>query len=108
MTHKLCMRLVVAALSAVASLAWVAPTAAQNTKGSAAHITAVTQKVNGSFMRANEAKTQDWPSYGLDYAETRFSRLTAINESNVKDLGLVWIPRRVSIQGCTTTPVPGL
>ncbi len=43
-------------------------------KGSAEHIAAVTKRVDGGFIRANAAKTPDWPSYGLDYAETRFSK----------------------------------
>jgi quinohemoprotein ethanol dehydrogenase len=77
---------------AVASLlAAVAPSAmAEGAKGSTAHIAAVTKKVDGAFMRANEAKTADWPSTGLDYAEPRFSKLDQVNASNVKDMGLVW------------------
>ena len=47
-------------------------------------------KVDGTFIRANALTTTEWPSHGLDYAETRFSRLDRINTSNVKDLGLVW------------------
>jgi len=47
-------------------------------------------KVDGAFIRANALTTNEWPSHGLDYAETRFSRLDRINTSNVKDLGLVW------------------
>jgi quinohemoprotein ethanol dehydrogenase len=59
---------------AVASLlAPAAPAAmAGEAKGSKAHIAAVTKKVDGAFIRANEARTNDWPSHGLDYAETRF------------------------------------
>ena len=32
-------------------------------------------KVDGPFIWANVRTTTEWPSYGLDYAETRFSRL---------------------------------
>ena len=88
MNYSYCIRLFGTTLFALAGFAGivVATSAlAQNPKGSAAHIAAATQKVNAGFIRANEAKTADWPSYGLDYAETRFSRLTAINENNVKD-----------------------
>ena len=63
---------------------------AQTAKGSPEHIKAATQRVDGAFIRANAAKTPDWPSYGLDYAETRFSKLDQVNAGNVKDLGLVW------------------
>src|SRR4051812_43134264 len=77
------------ALAAFASEAG-AQTAASREKGSVAHIRAATQRVDGKFMRHNAKATNDWPSYGLDYAETRYSRLKQINAGNVKDLGLVW------------------
>ena len=92
---------------AVASLlAAVAPSAmAEGAKGSTAHIAAVTKKVDGAFMRANEAKTADWPSTGLDYAETRFSKLDQVNASNVKDMGLVWSYNLESTRGVEATPL---
>ena len=31
-----------------------------------------------------------WPTYGGSYSEQRFSPLTAINDGNIKDLGLAW------------------
>ncbi|MDO8699988.1 MAG: hypothetical protein Q7J75_06150, partial [Rhodoferax sp.] len=71
---------------ALALLGLTAPAWAQGAapaKGSSAHISAATQGIDGKFMRANEAKTADWPSYGLDYAETRFSKLNQVNASNV-------------------------
>ncbi|MES2422823.1 MAG: PQQ-dependent dehydrogenase, methanol/ethanol family [Pseudomonadota bacterium] len=74
-------------------------------KGSARHISATTQKVDGAFVQANTAKTQDWPSYGLDYAETRFSKLDQINASNAKDLGLVWSYNLESNRGVEATPL---
>jgi glucose dehydrogenase len=33
---------------------------------------------------------QDWPSFGRDYANQRFSANKQINRDNVKDLGLAW------------------
>ncbi len=74
-------------------------------KGSSEHIKAVTQKVNGAFIRANAAKTNDWPSHGLDYAETRFSRLNQIDTANVKELGLVWSYNLESKRGVESTPL---
>ncbi|MHA4875712.1 hypothetical protein, partial [Enterococcus faecium] len=59
-------------------------------KGSADHIKAVTSTVDGAMIRANTATSNDWPTIGLDYAETRFSRLSQINADNVGKLGLVW------------------
>ena len=49
--------------------------------------------------------TKDWPSYGLDYAETRFSKLHQINDSNVKDLGLLWTYNLESTRGVEATPL---
>ncbi len=62
-------------------------------------------KVDGAFIRANARTTTEWPSYGLDYAETRFSRLDRINTSNVKDLGLVWSYDLESTRAVEATPL---
>jgi len=78
---------------------------AQPAKGSAEHIRAVTGKVDGNAIRANAKTTKDWPSHGLDYAETRFSRLKEINAANVKDLGLVWSYNLESTRGVEATPL---
>ena len=51
--------------------------------GTVEHIRAVSGSVDGDMIRANETSSRDWPSHGLDYAETRFSRLTQINDANV-------------------------
>jgi quinohemoprotein ethanol dehydrogenase len=62
-------------------------------------------KVDTAYIRGNAASTKDWPSHGLDYAETRFSRLAQINTSNVKDLGLVWSYDLESTRGVEATPL---
>jgi quinohemoprotein ethanol dehydrogenase len=93
---------------ALSLLGLTAPASGQTTnaaKGTSAHLMAATQQVDATFMRANESKTADWPGYGLDYAETRFSKLTPINESNVKDLGLVWSYNMESTRGVEATPL---
>ena len=74
-------------------------------KGTPAHISAAVGKVNAAFMQSNAAQTPDWPSYGLDYAETRHSKLSQINASNVKDLGLVWSYNLESKRGVEATPL---
>ena len=33
---------------------------------------------------------QDWPSFGRDYANQRFSSNAQINRDNVKNLGIAW------------------
>src|SRR5262249_31335401 len=47
-------------------------------KGSPDHIKAVTSAVDGAMIRANTATSNEWPTIGLDYAETRFSKLSQI------------------------------
>jgi len=74
-------------------------------KGSAAHISTTVNKVNATFMKNNARQTADWPSYGLDYAETRHSKLNQINASNVKELGLVWSYNLESSRGVESTPL---
>ncbi len=90
------------ALSALALL--TGPTQAQ-APDPAARATAAVKKVDAAFIRANAAKTPDWPSYGLDYAETRYSRLDQVNTTNVKQLGLVWSYNLESTRGVEATPL---
>jgi len=93
-------------LAAGLSLALAVPVqAAGPAKGSPEHIRAVTGKVDGSTIRANSATSKDWPSYGLDHAETRFSKLKQIDAGNVKDLGLVWSYNLESTRGVEATPL---
>ena len=74
-------------------------------KGSPDHIKAVTAAVDGASIKANTATSNDWPTIGLDYAETRFSKLNQINTDNVKKLGLVWSYPLESSRGVEATPV---
>jgi quinohemoprotein ethanol dehydrogenase len=90
----------VAALAGIALAQGSAPP-----KGSGEHIAAVTTRVDGAFITANAAKTPDWPTYGLDYAETRFSKLSQVTAANVKDLGLVWSYDLESTRGVEATPL---
>jgi quinohemoprotein ethanol dehydrogenase len=79
---------------------------AQNaTKGSAEHIKAVTSAVDSASIKANTATSKDWPTVGLDYAETRFSKLKQITADNVKDLGLKWTYNLESVRGVEATPL---
>jgi quinohemoprotein ethanol dehydrogenase len=94
-------------LAAVTSLALTSAALAQTSasKGSNAHIAAATKRVDDAFISANAGKSSDWPSHGLDYAETRFSRLDQINTSNAKKLGLVWSYNLESTRGIEATPL---
>ena len=63
------------------------------------------EKVDKDFIIANTADTKNWPTYGLDYAETRFSKLTQITDKNVGELGLVWSYELGSTRGVEATPL---
>lgn len=86
-------------------LALSASSASAQTKGSADHIKAVTSAVDSASIKANTATSNDWPTIGLDYGETRFSKLNQINTDNVKKLGLVWSYSLDSSRGVEATPV---
>jgi quinohemoprotein ethanol dehydrogenase len=89
-----------------AALCLAPPVIAQTAaKGSPEHIRAVTARVDGKAITANARTSKDWPSYGLDYAETRFSKLNQINATNAKELGLVWSYNLESNRGVEATPV---
>ena len=72
---------------------------------SADRIKAAISAVDSTMIKANTATSKDWPTIGLDYAETRFSRLDKINTDNVKDLGLAWSYNLDSERGVEATPV---
>lgn len=87
--------------------AWLATLAlaAQLLPASAAALRNAAAKVDGAFISANASTTRDWPSHGLDYAETRFSRLRQIDTANVRELGLVWSYNLESTRGVEATPL---
>lgn len=66
---------------------------------------AASRRVDQSFVVNNAAGTPDWPVVGVDYAETRYSRLDQINTANAKDLGLAWSYNLESTRGVEATPV---
>jgi len=62
-------------------------------------------KINGDFIVKNAATSEEWPSYGLDYSETRFSKLSQISTDNVARLGLAWTYDLGSTRGVEATPL---
>ena len=54
---------------------------------------------------ATAAQNSDWLTYGHDYAETRFSTLDQVNDSNVGELGLAWTFDTDSFRGLEATPL---
>lgn len=61
--------------------------------------------IDGAAIERNAQTGRNWPSYGLDYAETRFSRLKQIDTGNVARLGLAWSYDLESTRGVEATPV---
>ena len=51
----------------------------------------ISRESTATSLKPIRRRSRDWPTVGLDYAETRFSKLNQINADNVKDLGLVWV-----------------
>jgi quinohemoprotein ethanol dehydrogenase len=68
-------------------------------------IQSITSAIDGEAIIANAKTTKDWLSYGLDYSETRFSKLNEINAGNVKNLGLKWTYNLESVRGVEATPL---
>ncbi len=63
------------------------------------------QAVDTKAIVANDDGDKEWPSYGLNYGETRFSELASINAKNVSTLGLAWSYDLASIRGVEATPL---
>lgn len=61
--------------------------------------------VDDAKIIANARTGQQWPSNGLDYAGTRFSRLAKIDARNVGKLGLAWSYDLASARGVEATPI---
>jgi len=63
------------------------------------------ERVDQEMIIANEAESTQWPTHGLDYAETRHSKLTQITPENVGELGLAWSHELHSRRGVEATPI---
>src|SRR5258707_15733391 len=68
-------------------------------------IQSTTSAIDGAAIIANAKTTKDWLSYGLDYSESRYSKLNQINTENVKSLGLQWTYNLESLRGVEATPL---
>ena len=62
-----------------------------------------TEGVTDAMLLA--APEGEWLSYGRDYGEQRFSPLTQITDSNVKQLGLAWFADIETTRGQEATPL---
>ena len=68
-------------------------------------IKAAVGAIDAAAIQANAATSKDWPTYGADYGETRYSKLAEITATNIKDLGLVWSYNLESTRGVEATPL---
>jgi glucose dehydrogenase len=53
----------------------------------------------------NQQAVSDWPSYGQDYSNKRFSSATQINSKNVKDLAQAWVFKSGITASFQATPI---
>lgn len=60
---------------------------------------------NSAAVKQNANQTKDWPSFGRDYANQRFSPLNQVNENNVKKLALAWQFKSGISASFQTTPI---
>ncbi|SEI06961.1 quinohemoprotein ethanol dehydrogenase [Tardiphaga sp. OK245] len=104
-SHTILPRLLRTSIVAALGATVLGGAAQAQTKGSSDHIKAVTSAIDSAAITANTATSKDWPTYGLDYAETRFSKLNQITAENVKDIGLMWTYNLESIRGVEATPL---
>jgi quinohemoprotein ethanol dehydrogenase len=87
-----------AALSVLTSVA-----AAQSLTPEA--ISAAVAGVNAEAIIQNRETTRNWLTHGLDFQETRHSKLDAIDAENVGELGLAWATSLESRRGVEATPI---
>ncbi|MFA9192643.1 PQQ-binding-like beta-propeller repeat protein [Flavobacterium sp. FZUC8N2.13] len=58
-----------------------------------------------AYLALADGTDGDWLLHGLNYAETRFSPLNQINESNINELGLDWSLDLGLKRGIEATPI---
>ncbi len=62
--------------------------------------------VDDATLKRAQAASKEWLTYGRDYAETHYSPLRQINDSNVSRLGLAWSwDTEASAGGMEATPL---
>ncbi len=92
-----------AALAALLASAVAGAAAAQGLTPE--RIRAATSGVDQQSIIANAATGRDWPSYGLNFSENRFSPLRAVTSETAGQLGLAWSYDLGSRRGVQATPV---
>lgn len=76
------------------------------TRGSdASNATSSAHEVSDSTLRAADADTANWLTYGRTYSEQRHSPLRAVNDTSVARLGLAWSVDMQTLHGLEATPL---
>jgi PQQ-dependent dehydrogenase (methanol/ethanol family) len=88
-------------LGAIAGLVMIAAPLA----GSAGPATFAGASVDGARQLAADTEPGTWMSAGRTYSEQRYSPLTGINKTNIKDLSLAWYGDVDTERGQESTPV---
>ncbi|MCY3983380.1 MAG: PQQ-dependent dehydrogenase, methanol/ethanol family [Roseovarius sp.] len=88
---------------AIAALA--IPLSAHGQSISQNEIRVAVDAIDTAAIIANDEHDRNWLNYGLNYAETRYSQLEAINSGNVAELGLAWSHSLESRRGVEATPI---
>lgn len=91
MSHGRRFRLLVPPTASLAAILLVACTSAR--------------EVDDAVLRAADADTANWLSYGRTYAEQRHSPLRAINDATVPQLRLAWSVDLQTLHGLEATPL---
>lgn len=90
-------------LTVRAALALASPT---QLSGVAVFTAASQARVTDSLLiKGHAGDPHNWPMYGGDYGQTRFSPLANVNTSNVKRLSLVWAAHAGIVGPIEATPV---
>ena len=61
--------------------------------------------IDDAALRTADARQGDWLTHGRNYAETRFSSLSKINDKSVQQLGLAWAYDTITMRGLEASPI---
>ncbi len=71
----------------------------------AATIRSATANLDGARIAAADSEPGNWLAHGRTYDEQRFSPLTKVNDSNIKQLGLAWYWDTGTTRGLEASPI---
>src|SRR5262245_22677069 len=98
---KICVVVTVLALAAYGAYGSRIPLKAQDVTSRIAK----PADVDGTRIVGADQEPGNWMSHGRTYSEQRYSPLKAINDGNVKELGLAWSYNLDTNRGQEATPI---